>query len=168
MTMSKGSAIKLAIVSFIFFVVFKPEKSQQVYEQVMAELNSATVSSSEGTEDRLNAGVLKANSIMDKHESELKNSPPPSPVAECKCGGTGEIVHGDGHKTPCTCDKPCKCEKPKSVFGDAEKADLEKFIETAVQKSFDKYVEEYKKRVAAAQTPVPTPQQQQIVEQPVQ
>ena len=159
MTMSKGTTIKLLIVAFILFVVFKPEKSKQMYEEALAKLNGPEVVSSADVETRLKGVVAKANEVMDKHEGELKTSPPPDPVAECKCGGTGEIVHGDGHKTPCTCELPCKCEKPKALFGEAEKADLEKFIETAVQKSFDNYVKEYRERAAAQQA---QPTQQQI------
>jgi len=153
MTMSKGSTIKLLIVAFILFVVFKPEKSKQVYEEVLAQLNGP-VMSAQDKESQLKGVVAKANGIMDKHEGEMKPSPPPQPVSECKCGGTGEIVHGDGHKTPCTCEAPCKCEKPKALFGEAEKADLEKFIETAVQKSFDNYVKEYRERAAVQAQPV--------------
>lgn len=159
MTMSKGTTIKLLIVAFILFVVFKPEKSKQIYEEALAKLNGPEVVSSADVETRLKGVVAKANEVMDKHEGELKTSPPPAPVTECKCGGTGEIVHGDGHKTPCTCESPCKCEKPKALFGEAEKADLEKFIETAVQKSFDNYVKEYRERAAAQQV---QPTQQQI------
>lgn len=160
MTFSKGTTIKLLVVAFILFVVFKPERSKQMYEEVIAKINEAQVVSSENVETRLKTGMAKANSIMDKYEGEIKPSPPPQPVVECKCGGTGEIVHGDGHKTPCTCEAPCKCEKPKSLIGEAEKADLEKFIETAVEKSFDNYVKEYRER-AAAQQVQPTQQQTQ-------
>lgn len=160
MTLGKGSTVKLLIVAFILFLVFKPEKSKQVYEQVMAQLNQANFSSKENDEQRLKTVVEKANKILDKNEEELKNAPPPEPKSECKCGGTGQIVHGDGHKTPCTCDEPCKCEKPKSMFGDEEKKDLQTFIESAVQKSFDNYVKEYREKAAAAASANVQPQPQ--------
>jgi hypothetical protein len=29
------------------------------------------------------------------------------------CGGTGVIVHGDGHRTPCPCPNTCPCKRSK-------------------------------------------------------
>lgn len=51
----------------------------------------------------------KANEAFDKAEKEvLKPLPKPDDLvgphpdpAKCICKGTGIIVHGDGHKTPC-------------------------------------------------------------------
>lgn len=157
MTMTKGSTIKLLIVAFILFVVFKPEKSKQVYEEIVSKINAVQSERTVDDETRLKTVMEKANSIMNKHENEMKPSPP-EPVSKCECGGTGQITHGDGHKTPCTCDLPCKCEKPKSLFGEAEKQDLEKFIESSVQKSFDKYIKDYRER-ASAQTQMQQPVQ---------
>mgnify|MGYP006267527763 CR=1 FL=1 len=36
---------------------------------------------------------------------------PPAPGKCCgECRGTGVIVHGDGHRTPCPCPASCKCK----------------------------------------------------------
>lgn len=51
----------------------------------------------------------KANEAFDKAEKEVfKPKPKPDDIvgphpdpAKCICKGTGIIVHGDGHKTPC-------------------------------------------------------------------
>jgi len=32
-------------------------------------------------------------------------------VVECECGGTGFIIHGDGHKTPCPAGDDCEAKK---------------------------------------------------------
>jgi len=37
-------------------------------------------------------------------------------VTKCECGGTRQLTHGDGHKTPCPCD-PCDCVKVASDAG---------------------------------------------------
>jgi hypothetical protein len=41
--------------------------------------------------------------------------PQPDNVSECDCNGSKEMIHGDGHKTPCQCfntgDGTCKCKK---------------------------------------------------------
>ncbi len=49
------------------------------------------------------------------------DTPAPSPGKCDKCGGTGWITHGDGHKTPCP---ECKGSRPQGVLGisDATKA----------------------------------------------
>jgi len=39
-------------------------------------------------------------------EYSVNNGPAPKPpddAAKCNCSGNGDIVHGDGHKTPCIC-----------------------------------------------------------------
>jgi hypothetical protein len=158
--MSKGSAFKVLVVGFILFVVFKPERSKQIYDELSAQLMPVQTSEA-SDEDRLKAEVNKVQKVLSEHEKELKATPPPAPLAECKCGGTGEVVQGDGHKTPCPCPKPCQCEKTK--VGSTPPEEMEKFIEAAVQKSFDKYVADYAKRQqekAAAQAVQPTGQSQ--------
>lgn len=39
--------------------------------------------------------------------------PEPEPKPGCcdECRGTGWIVHGDGHKTPCPCPQSCQCKQ---------------------------------------------------------
>jgi len=37
---------------------------------------------------------------------------------ECECNGTKELIHGDGHKTPCPCTESpegCKCRSAQPV-----------------------------------------------------
>ena len=37
---------------------------------------------------------------------------------ECECNGTKELIHGDGHKTPCPCTESpegCKCRSTQPV-----------------------------------------------------
>lgn len=44
--------------------------------------------------------------------------PPPAPKpGECcgECKGTGVIVHGDGHRTPCACPSSCKCKSKQAA-----------------------------------------------------
>lgn len=42
-------------------------------------------------------------------------SPSPTPDGQCeRCGGTGWITHGDGHKTPCP---ECKGARPQGILG---------------------------------------------------
>ena len=38
----------------------------------------------------------------------------PDDNVECSCNGTGVIVHGDGHETPCPCEV-CECEAPPTT-----------------------------------------------------
>lgn len=39
-------------------------------------------------------------------------APGPTPGKCCgECKGTGWIVHGDGHRTPCPCPASCPCKK---------------------------------------------------------
>jgi len=42
-------------------------------------------------------------------------TPPAPKPGECcaECKGTGFVVHGDGHKTPCPCPPTCKCKASK-------------------------------------------------------
>ena len=39
---------------------------------------------------------------------------PPDGTCCIDCGGTGVIVHGDGHKTPCPCPASCACKRPRA------------------------------------------------------
>ena len=36
-------------------------------------------------------------------------------VVECECGGTGFIIHGDGHKTPCPAGDDCEAKKKDNI-----------------------------------------------------
>lgn len=51
----------------------------------------------------------------------IVNGQEESSVTECTCNGTGELTHGDGHKTPCPCDV-CDCDK--STGSEAVKKNL--------------------------------------------
>lgn len=50
-------------------------------------------------------------------------SPEPEPKPGCcdECRGTGWIVHGDGHKTPCPCPQSCQCKQRGQHTPTAEK-----------------------------------------------
>lgn len=99
--------------------------------------------------------VTKANSALDQAEKKyiFKDiKPDPNTPTVCKCNGTKEIVHGDGHKTPCTCN-PCNCKKPgESVVKECNcnKAEMITTIDQSVRTAFDNYVKEYRERAAAA------------------
>lgn len=43
-------------------------------------------------------------------------APEPQPPGKCceDCRGTGWIVHGDGHRTPCPCPPECACKQPRA------------------------------------------------------
>lgn len=43
---------------------------------------------------------------------DLAPQPGPAPKPDCceDCKGTGVIVHGDGHRTPCPCPASCSCK----------------------------------------------------------
>jgi len=39
-------------------------------------------------------------------------------VEKCECNGTKQIIHGDGHRTPCNCvnsGSECKCKPSSSI-----------------------------------------------------
>lgn len=107
--------------------------------------------------------ISRINSILDKHEKELLSKKPditpPSPTDVCKCGGTGQIVQGDGHVTDCSCEKPCKCKKLATEESQLTKDEIKNLINVAVKEAFDNYVKEYRERAVAQQ-------KQQSVEQP--
>lgn len=100
--------------------------------------------------------VVKANDALDQAEKKYivkDQKPEPNTPTKCQCNGTKEIVHGDGHKTPCTCS-PCECKKP----GQAEvkecncsKEDIVNTVDQSVRSAFDNYVKEYRERAAAAE-----------------
>lgn len=51
-------------------------------------------------------------------------SPAPKPGGCCDaCKGTGVIVHGDGHRTPCPCPASCRCKSKAAACstGDCQK-----------------------------------------------
>jgi hypothetical protein len=69
-------------------------------------------------ETELKAEMDRVNLILNDAEqkyikSNIPKPKPPNPV-ECSCGGAKEIVHGDGHKTPCPCGANCVCT-PKAT-----------------------------------------------------
>ncbi len=45
---------------------------------------------------------------------------------ECECNGTKELIHGDGHKTPCPCSESpqgCQC-KPAQLITEEEAKEI--------------------------------------------
>lgn len=52
--------------------------------------------------------------IVNEYESTIKPDDENDTVNKCDCNGSKEIIHGDGHKTPCPCTgdpEGCKCSK---------------------------------------------------------
>jgi hypothetical protein len=46
-------------------------------------------------------------------------APTPPPGGCCtECKGTGTIIHGDGHRTPCPCPDSCACKQRKACPDD--------------------------------------------------
>lgn len=78
------------------------------------EVNFGSFGATQGDTERLTNLVKKADSVLASSEKKYIIKEDISPDSKCDCGGSGYIVHGDGHKTKCTCPDPCKCEKPKS------------------------------------------------------
>jgi hypothetical protein len=53
---------------------------------------------------------------FDNAEKDIIKVTPDIPVNKCECNGTKEIVHGDGHRTPCPCPAgQCKCVKAQEA-----------------------------------------------------
>ena len=86
------------------------------------DVKSAELFGSRNIETEVKAEVARVNLILDDSEKKYITKPKPKPVNptnECKCNGTKEIVHGDGHKTPCTCSalpEGCKCVAKQEVI----------------------------------------------------
>jgi len=70
-------------------------------------------SSDNVTDDNLDTIISEANQAFDLAEKNILKVKPDNPDdnIECSCNGTGVIVHGDGHETPCPCEN-CDCEAP--------------------------------------------------------
>ena len=66
---------------------------------------SITAENVEKTKTEINLSIDRAE--QDLLKKEIDNN---EPVA-CECTGTGFIVHGDGHKTPCPAGDNCKAKK---------------------------------------------------------
>lgn len=75
----------------------------------------------------MSSGKGKVISIVDPYlnegriaflvnDKEPDKEEKPDDGAKCSCGGSGIMVHGDGHKTPCICKATgqCKCQKPNT------------------------------------------------------
>jgi hypothetical protein len=137
------------------------------YQQYSAQAEPEVLFEGTSKED-LKSEVSRINLILDKHEKSLlekKPDIPNGPAEECKCGGTGKIVQGDGHTTDCTCPKPCSCKKTASEFLTEQpmtRDEMKEFINQAVTEAFNNYVKEYRERAAAQQAE----QQQSFQPQP--
>lgn len=58
----------------------------------------------------------EVSSAFDIAEKDIIKVVPNTPVAKCECNGTKEIIHGDGHRTPCPCPTgQCQCVKSQTV-----------------------------------------------------
>ena len=86
------------------------------YSQYKTIENENQVYGSRNIESELKSMTERVNLALDTSEKKYINKPkvsPDNPNNACKCNGTKEIVHGDGHKTPCTCEI-CRC-KPSTM-----------------------------------------------------
>lgn len=155
---------------FLGFTFYEPE-IRQAYSEFSNPVQQEVFTGPSVEELKLE--VARVNLILDKYEKKLlekKPNIPVGPTEECKCGGTGKIVQGDGHVTPCTCPAPCTC-KPAQEVAPAQqilpltKEELESMINQAVQVSFDNYVKNYRERAAAQQAEQQKQMESQSVEQ---
>lgn len=168
----KNKHIVVALVGcFLGFTFYEPE-IKQAYSEFSNPVQEEVFTGPSAEE--LKSEVARINLILDKYEKRLLEKKPDIPVGpteECKCGGTGKIVQGDGHTTDCTCPKPCTCKKPSSETPIAEcscnKEEMKEFINAAVTDAFNNYVKEYRERAAKQQAeqtqsfqPQPTEQMQ--------
>lgn len=65
---------------------------------------------------RCAACVAVAYAVAATPAAPVPVPPPPAPKpGECcgDCKGSGAVVHGDGHRTPCPCPATCKCKAKK-------------------------------------------------------
>ena len=61
---------------------------------------------------------------FDSAEKDIIKVIPDIPVNKCECNGTKEIVHGDGHRTPCPCPAgQCQCAKKQEPVASAPAVD---------------------------------------------
>lgn len=77
------------------------------------DINYGEVYENRNIESELKSEIERVNLILNSSEEKyiktnIPKPKPPNPV-ECSCGGAKEIVHGDGHKTPCPCGANCVC-----------------------------------------------------------
>jgi len=64
-----------------------------------------TLETIEKTKTTINSSISEAEKkILDEKLDEDEK-------ITCECGGTGYIIHGDGHKTPCPAGEDCKARK---------------------------------------------------------
>lgn len=89
-----------------------------VYFYQQNEVQNNQVYGSRNIETEVKAEIERVNLILNDAEKKyiktnIPKPKPPNPI-ECSCGGTKEIVHGDGHKTPCPCGTNCVCT-PKAT-----------------------------------------------------
>ena len=151
----KNTAVVVALFgAFLGFTFYEPE-IKETYQKFSAPAEAEVLFEGTSKED-LKSEIDRINLILDKYEKALVEVKPVTPPKEeCKCGGTGKIVQGDGHVTPCTCPAPCTCKKPSAEQAVKEcncnKEEMKEFINSAVTEAFNNYVKEYRERAAAQQ-----------------
>lgn len=68
------------------------------------------------TVENIEKAKTEINLSIDQAEKEvLKKEVDNTPVT-CECNGTGFIVHGDGHRTPCPAGENCKAKKKTTAM----------------------------------------------------
>lgn len=101
--------ISATAIGILLGVSLGSEQDTNNYSEVYANRNIESELKAE-----IDRVTLILNSSEDKYiKTNIPKPKPPSPV-ECTCGGAKEIVHGDGHKTPCPCGANCVCT-PKAT-----------------------------------------------------
>ena len=83
---------------------------------ILFSVKSEVSSRNSLTNDEVYTIIKKTNEAFDLAEKNILKSKPDNPDdnVECSCNGTGVIVHGDGHETPCPCEV-CECEAPPTT-----------------------------------------------------
>lgn len=170
--MKTGPIVVVLTGLFLGFTFYESE-IKEGYEKFSKAPEQEVIFEGASKED-LKSELDRINLILDKYEKQMLEKTPvvptPKPSEECKCNGTGKIVQGDGHVTPCTCPAPCTC-KPAQEVAPAQqilpltKEELESMINKAVQISFDDYVKNYRERAAAQHAEQQKQMEAQAVEQ---
>lgn len=106
--MMKNSTIILALLLLVTFMPTSYSFNNQNYDD-------------DSFDNLSNEGYIAY--VINSSESENNNEPVNK---ECECKGTGVIIHGDGHRTPCPYVNPDtgKCEFGKATDADSVKKKL--------------------------------------------
>lgn len=103
--------------------------------------------------EKIQSKKTEINLCIDKAEEKVlkdKNKDEEKDENECPCDGSGYIIHGDGHKTPCPCENDCKCKEKTTAFTEQGKNGIINFYTLPNCKPCLKWKTEIKPWVEAA------------------